>query len=154
MELLKWARANGAPWDAKACVWAAGDGDRADGGSLEALIWLVDNGCPFDYHATHAAAERREQIQIVSWLEERFGVDSEEDEGNDDKRYPDSGKQPNAAHQSRRRRRRHRSRRRRRRRRSEAPPLKTRPPPSDTSSRELMGANIVQLLRENERENK
>ena len=76
MEMLKWARANDAPWDESACEWAAGRGN------LEALVWLVENGCPIDPRDARLAAERGRAnprcadeerfVQILSWLDENF----------------------------------------------------------------------------------
>ena len=42
LEMLKWLRAKGYPWDARACAWAA------KGGHLEVLKWLRAEGCPWD----------------------------------------------------------------------------------------------------------
>jgi hypothetical protein len=40
--VLQWARANGCPWDAATCAWAA------EGGHLEVLQWARANGCDWD----------------------------------------------------------------------------------------------------------
>ena len=40
LEVLKWLRAEGCPWDEDACTEAAWYG------RLEVLKWLRDNGCP------------------------------------------------------------------------------------------------------------
>ena len=40
LKLLKWARANGCPWNSKVC-WLA-----AHSGHFEVLKWLIANGCP------------------------------------------------------------------------------------------------------------
>jgi hypothetical protein len=42
LEVLKWARANGCPWDAKTCETAAFNG------RLETLKWAHANGCPLN----------------------------------------------------------------------------------------------------------
>ena len=42
LEVLKWARANGCPWDEGTCAYAA------EGGHLEVLKWARENGCPWD----------------------------------------------------------------------------------------------------------
>jgi hypothetical protein len=39
LEGVKWARANGCPWDADACT------NAARGGHMELLQWLHTNGC-------------------------------------------------------------------------------------------------------------
>ena len=40
LEVLKWARVNGCPWDERVCEFAA------EGGHLEVLRWAHANGCP------------------------------------------------------------------------------------------------------------
>jgi hypothetical protein len=40
LTVLKWARANGCPWDEQTCSYGAG------GGHLEVLQWARANGCP------------------------------------------------------------------------------------------------------------
>ena len=42
LEVLQWARANGAPWDERTCR------DAAEGGHLEVLQWARANGAPWD----------------------------------------------------------------------------------------------------------
>jgi len=42
LEVLKWARENGCPWDEWTCAYAA------EGGHLEVLKWARENGCPWD----------------------------------------------------------------------------------------------------------
>jgi hypothetical protein len=39
LEILKWARANGCPWNEKTRIYAAMNGH------VETLIWAVENGC-------------------------------------------------------------------------------------------------------------
>src|SRR4051812_5093758 len=43
LNLIKWARINGCPWDAYTCA------NAARGGHLEALQWARANGCPWDW---------------------------------------------------------------------------------------------------------
>ena len=40
LNLIKWARANGCPWDKQTCA------NAARGGHLEVLQWARANGCP------------------------------------------------------------------------------------------------------------
>ncbi len=40
LELLKWVRSNGCPWDDDTCFYAA------YGGHLKVLKWARSNGCP------------------------------------------------------------------------------------------------------------
>jgi hypothetical protein len=42
LEVLKWARENGCPWDEQTCSSAA------TGGHLEVLKWARANGCPWE----------------------------------------------------------------------------------------------------------
>ena len=42
LNLIKWARANGCPWDEWTCTHAA------QGGHLEVLQWVISNGCPYN----------------------------------------------------------------------------------------------------------
>ncbi|PNH11026.1 hypothetical protein TSOC_002188 [Tetrabaena socialis] len=65
MELLRWLRARGCPWDAT--VFAA----AAEGGSEEQLEWLVEQGCPMGVGAggdsdrsSAAAADPSTQQQV------------------------------------------------------------------------------------------
>ena len=41
MEVLKWLRQNGCPWNESACF------NAAERGQLEVLKWLRQNGCPW-----------------------------------------------------------------------------------------------------------
>ena len=40
LEVLQWLRANGCPWNANTCAWAARNGH------LELMNWARVNGCP------------------------------------------------------------------------------------------------------------
>ena len=42
LEILKWARANGCPWNEKTCSHAAMNGH------LDILEWARDNGCSYN----------------------------------------------------------------------------------------------------------
>ena len=87
LEILKWLRENGAPWNEYTCAWAAHDGDlemlqwaRANGcplsvhtcayavwgGHLEVLQWARANGCPWDYR-TRANAAANGHTELLSW---------------------------------------------------------------------------------------
>jgi hypothetical protein len=59
--ILKWARENGCPWDADTCSWAAGNGH------LDVLKWARANGCPWD-EWTCAYATR--YFHILKWARE------------------------------------------------------------------------------------
>ncbi len=51
LEVLQWARENVCPWDEKMCCSAA------LGGNLDLLQWARENGCPWDEDTCSAAAE-------------------------------------------------------------------------------------------------
>jgi hypothetical protein len=50
LEVLKWARKHGCPWDFWTCFHAAA------GGHLEVLQWAREHDCPWDYSICHTAA--------------------------------------------------------------------------------------------------
>ena len=50
MEVLKWLRSEGCPWNESACQWAV------MGGQLEILKWLRSEGCPWNARICAAAA--------------------------------------------------------------------------------------------------
>jgi hypothetical protein len=52
LEVLKWARENGCPWDEKTCAHAA------RGGHLKVLKWARENGCPWDEIDVRVRGER------------------------------------------------------------------------------------------------
>ena len=56
LEVLKWLRAGGCPWDAGTC-WAA-----AEGGHLEVLQWAHANGCQWDKSLYIAAGKGHEAV--------------------------------------------------------------------------------------------
>ena len=53
LEVLQWARANGAPWDEWTCAGAA------EGGHLEVLQWARANGAPWDERTCRRCRGRR-----------------------------------------------------------------------------------------------
>lgn len=60
LDILRWARANGAPWDKWTCAHAA------ESGALEALKWAHANGCPMDeWTCAYAAKEGR--MDVLRW---------------------------------------------------------------------------------------
>ena len=62
LEVLKWLRAEGCPWDAWVCARAA------CGGHLEVLNWLQAEGCPREENAcTEAAASEATKVMIYKW---------------------------------------------------------------------------------------
>ena len=66
LEVLKWARQNGCPWDEMTCSFAA------DGGYLEVLKWARENGCPWD-EMTREYAERsraKGRQEVLKWANE------------------------------------------------------------------------------------
>jgi hypothetical protein len=60
LEVLKWARANGCPWNEDTCAQAAW------GGHLEVLQWARANGCPWN-EDTCAYAARGGHLEVLQW---------------------------------------------------------------------------------------
>ena len=56
LEVLKWARANGCPWDGRTCAFAA------EGGHLEVLKWARANGCPWDENSRQLATDQWPEV--------------------------------------------------------------------------------------------
>ena len=63
LEVLKWARENGCPWDEETC-WKA-----AERGHLEVLQWARENGCPWN-ELTCAYAALGGHLETLKWLRE------------------------------------------------------------------------------------
>ena len=64
LEVLKWAREQECPWDAWTCACAGG------GGHLEVLKWAREQECPWDAWTCSDAAERG-QLEVLKWLREQ-----------------------------------------------------------------------------------
>ena len=62
LEVLKWARANGAPWDERTCA------DAARGGHLEVLQWARANDAPWDPEECKARAWIRMHGDVLRWI--------------------------------------------------------------------------------------
>ena len=62
MEVLKWRRSEGCPWDAQSICTEA-----ALGGHLEVLKWLRSEGCPWNERACQWAA-RHGHLEVLKWL--------------------------------------------------------------------------------------
>ena len=60
LELLRWARENGCPWDEATPAFAA------EGGHLELLRWARENGCPWDAETCARAAEGG-HLELLRW---------------------------------------------------------------------------------------
>ena len=61
LEMLKWLRSEGCPWDEWTCYGAA------QGGHFEVLKWLGSEGCPWDEKACEAAAKGG-HFEVLKWL--------------------------------------------------------------------------------------
>eukprot|EP00908_Phaeocystis_cordata_P024318 Transcript_6783.p1 GENE.Transcript_6783~~Transcript_6783.p1 ORF type:complete len:285 (-),score=65.05 Transcript_6783:199-1053(-) len=64
LEILKWARAHGCPWDAWTCSWAAG------GGHLECLEYAHEQGCPWDAETCRKTAYEGE-LECLKYAHEQ-----------------------------------------------------------------------------------
>ena len=64
MEVLRWLRSEGCPWDKDTCYYAV------LGGQLEVLKWLRSEGCPWDEGtcAATAESEKYNDLEILRWL--------------------------------------------------------------------------------------
>lgn len=61
LEVLRWARENGCPWDDGPCT------EAVKHGHLEVLKWARTNGCAWGTHTTLAAASHG-QLEALKWL--------------------------------------------------------------------------------------
>lgn len=61
LEILKWLRANGFPWDGETI------GRAAEGGYLEIIKWAYDNGSPMN-EITFKLAVNGGRLKILEWL--------------------------------------------------------------------------------------
>jgi hypothetical protein len=59
LEILQWARANGAPWDVTTCAGAATN-------KRVVLKWAREHGCPWNKHACNYAATPG-KFEILKW---------------------------------------------------------------------------------------
>ena len=60
LEILKWARSQGCPWNTHTCMEAAG------GGHLEVLKWARSQGCPWDNNTCSYAAIGG-HLEVLKW---------------------------------------------------------------------------------------
>jgi len=60
LNILKWVRENGCPWNSSTCIKAA------SGGHLEILKWAHENGCPWDKEGCIRHAKK--YPEIISWI--------------------------------------------------------------------------------------
>jgi hypothetical protein len=61
LEMLKYARSNGCPWDEGTCAAAA------RGGHLDVLRWARANGCPWDSTAVMIQAANESHREVLDW---------------------------------------------------------------------------------------
>lgn len=61
IDLLRWARSMGCPWDTHVCIEAARRGD------LDLLSWTASLGCPYTFKTMNAAAKNghRHVVQLL-----------------------------------------------------------------------------------------
>jgi hypothetical protein len=64
LEVLKWARENGRPWDEYTCIYAATNGH------LDVLMWARENGCPWD-EWTSVGAIASGNLELLKWVKEK-----------------------------------------------------------------------------------
>ena len=66
MHVLKWARANGYPWDSYTTFWAS------EKGQLQALQWAVAHDAPFKPLQCKLIAARNGHKAVMEWLNTKF----------------------------------------------------------------------------------
>ncbi len=64
LEVLKWARNQGCPWNARTCA------NAAEKGHLEVLQWARSQGCPWD-ELTCAWAALKGHLEVLQWARSR-----------------------------------------------------------------------------------
>ena len=66
LEVLRWARSQGCPWDVRVPRAAA------KGGHLKILKWLIKEGCPYDKSMCREAAVLGGEYarEVLEWLDE------------------------------------------------------------------------------------
>ena len=67
LEVLRWARRNGCPWDWRTCSAAA------TGGHLEVLQWARQNGCPWNSYTCEGAALGG-HLEVLRWTHENLSL--------------------------------------------------------------------------------
>ena len=67
MEVMQWARANGCPWGAKTCMYAA------EAGHLHVLQYCRENNCAWNAAGTCAIASRRGYMAMLEWCHAEQG---------------------------------------------------------------------------------
>jgi hypothetical protein len=66
LEVLKWARVNGSPWDKSTCS------EVAKNGHLQVLQWARANECPWNELTCAAAANGH--LEVLQWVRANFGI--------------------------------------------------------------------------------
>ena len=75
MEVLKWLRSEGCPWDGRTCWWAA------EYGRLDVLKYARENDCPWDGRTWYwAAASVREWLREIGCPQEYERNDYSDDD--------------------------------------------------------------------------
>ena len=66
LEVLRWARSQGCPWN-KSLTWTA-----AMSGQLKVLVWLIKEECPYNKRQCREAAARggERARKVLEWLDE------------------------------------------------------------------------------------
>ena len=71
MDVLRYVRQNGCPWDEKTCSKAA------ENGNLHVLRYAIENGCPWDDEIYLRAANNK-RIQLLQYIHEKIVLRSQE----------------------------------------------------------------------------
>ena len=72
LEVLRWARSQGCPWDEDLFPHQQATCAAAEGGHLKVLKWLIKEGCPYDKRECRRYAEYggEQARNVLEWLDE------------------------------------------------------------------------------------
>ncbi|CAN0195456.1 unnamed protein product [Scytosiphon promiscuus] len=62
IEVLQWARGGGCPWGEQTCYEAAW------GGHLNVLAWAIETGCPWSKDACERVAKQNANHHVLTWI--------------------------------------------------------------------------------------
>ena len=71
LEVLRWAREHGAPWDEDTCIFAA------HGGHLDVLQWARKHDCPWWSSHICLSAAQAGQLEVLQWMRKNAESDGE-----------------------------------------------------------------------------
>lgn len=66
IKVLEWLKENDFSWHNTTCVEAAGEGH------LDALCWLIKEGCPYNIELCYLSAILNKHTRVVEWIENEY----------------------------------------------------------------------------------